>query len=85
MPLDPTTSIIFALYGGGGAPLTGASPTFHAYENFSGAPVTPPSITEIGSGIYGFQPTNLDINNGITYIIDGTSISNPRYSSGTII
>ncbi len=84
MPLDPTTSIIFALYSGGGAPLTGAVPIFEAYEDFTGAPVTPPSIVEIGLGMYGFQPAPTDITNGTAYIIDGTVSANPRYASGSL-
>lgn len=84
MPLDPTTSVIFALYGGGGAPLTGASPTFEAYEDFSGGTVTPPAIVEIGLGMYGFTPAASDIANGTAYLIDGTASANPRYASGSL-
>ena len=66
------------------APLTGASPIFEAYEDFSGGPVTPPSIVEIGLGMYGFQPAPSDIANGTAYIIDGTVHANPRYASGAL-
>ena len=84
MPLDPTTSVIFALYSGAGSPLTGASVTFEAYEDFTGAPVTPPSVTEIGLGMYGFTPAPSDIANGTAYIIDGSASANPRYASGSL-
>ena len=84
MPLDPTTSVIFALYSGAGSPLTGISPIFAAYEDFSGGAVTPPSIVEIGLGMYGFQPAAPDITNGTAYIIDGTASANPRYLSGSL-
>jgi hypothetical protein len=84
MPLDPTTSVIFALYAGSGAPLTGATPTFHAYEDFAGGTVTPPAIVEIGLGMYGFTPAPTDITNGTAYIIDGGVTANPRYASGSL-
>jgi hypothetical protein len=84
MPLDPTTSIIFTLYSGSGAPAPGLVPTFAAYEDFSGGTVTPPAIVEIGLGAYGFTPNPTDIANGTAYIIDGTSSANPRYSSGSL-
>ncbi len=83
MPLDPTTSVIFALYGNTGAPLTGAVPVFTTYETLAGVPVTPqPSIVEIGGGMYGFTPYATDISNGTAYVIDGTASANPRYSAG---
>jgi hypothetical protein len=84
MPLDPTTAVIFPLFSGGGAPATGLVPTFVAYEDFTGGTVTPPAITEIGLGMYGFTPAALDIANGTAYIIDGTVAANPRYSSGAL-
>src|SRR5277367_3479810 len=84
MPLDPSTSVIFALYSGSGSPLAGATPTFYAYEDFTGGTVTPPSISEIGLGMYGFTPAALDIANGTAYIIDGGTSANPRYSSGAL-
>ncbi len=84
MPLDPTTSIIFALYGGGGAPLAGQTPVFTAYEDFFGGPVAQPTIVEIGLGMYGFQPAPTDITNGTAYILDGGALANPRYASGSL-
>jgi hypothetical protein len=84
MPLDPTISVVFPLFALSGAPATGITPTFSTYESLAGAPITQPTIVEIGNGFYGFQPGPTDIANGTVYIIDGTTACNPRYQAGAL-
>lgn len=68
---------VFAAYDATTAPLTGLSPTWHAAFNaVSGAAVTGPAISELGSGLYSFtRPTSYDF----TGLIDLTAAASPRY------
>ena len=86
MPVFPSIANlqVFALFDSGGAPLTGQSPTFTTYSDTTGASRTPPTISEIGGGLYGFDPTAADITVGTVFMIDGGMSANPRYSYGYV-
>lgn len=47
----------FALYDNAGQPATGATVSFAYFGTRVGVPVSPPSIVEVGNGIYGFDET----------------------------
>lgn len=76
--------VTFPLWDSTGAPLTGAVPTFVDYANRAGVARTQPSITELGGGLYGFQPSSADVETGTAYLVDGGANSFPRYSAGAI-
>ncbi len=60
-------------------PLIGASGTmaFETYVNDLGAPITPPSIVELGGGLYGFTPVFASSSRGLAYVITTTTNGNP--------
>lgn len=60
-------------------PLTGAAGTmaFETYVNDLGAAVTPPSIVELGGGLYGFTPVFASAIRGIAYVVTTTALGNP--------
>ncbi len=67
-----------------GAPLTGAVPTFVQYRDLLGNARTPPVITELGAGLYGFSPTDADEAARVAFLLDGGAGANPRRFSGAI-
>lgn len=67
-----------------GAPLTGATPAFVQYRDLLGNARTPPTITELGGGQYGFSPTDADEAAQVAYLVDGGASSQPRRYSGAI-
>ena len=66
------------------APLTGAVPTFVQYRDRNGNARTPPAITELGGGQYGFSPTDADEAVGVAFLVDCGAGSSPRRYSGAI-
>lgn len=76
--------VTFSLWDSTGAPLTGVVPTFIDYANRSGVARTQPTFTELGGGLYGFQPTSADVETGTAYLVDGGVNAFPRYVGGAI-
>jgi Bacteriophage minor capsid protein len=77
--------ISFALYDAAtGAPLTGATPAFVQYRDILGNARTPPAITELGAGQYGFSPTDADELARVAYLLDAGASAEPRRYSGAI-
>lgn len=76
--------ITFALFDAAGSPLAGAAPSFLAYADGSGEARTPPSIIELGSGLYTFAATYYDEQAGTAYLVDGGASAEPRYYSGAM-
>lgn len=70
--------ITFTLYDADGAPLPGASPTFLAYVDATGQAHAPPTIEDIGGGMYAFTPEPER-----AYLIDGGEDAEPRYLAGS--
>lgn len=77
---SPRLEVLFFYDASTGAPLTGLSPSFTSYRNDLGTSLTPPTITEIGGGAYGFTPVFSDPARAIAYVAYGGSGSAPRYS-----
>lgn len=81
--------IPFALYSATtGTPLTGvpigpADMRFLKYVDKLGNARTPPAITELGGGQYGFSPTDADEAAGVVFLLDSV-IAEPRRHSGAI-
>lgn len=77
--------ISFALYDAvTGAPLTGATPAFVQYRDILGNARTPPAITELGGGQYGFSPTDADEAARVAYLLDAGAGAQPRRYAGAI-
>lgn len=77
--------ITWALYDNAGAPLLGATPTFVDFCLRNGTVVSPaPTITELGGGLYGFQPTDQHEQQGICYLINSGAGANPSRLAGGI-
>ncbi len=76
--------ISFGLRDDAGAPLTGAVPTFVQYRDRNGNARTPPAITELGGGQYGFSPNDADEAVGVAYLVDCGASATPRRYSGAI-
>ncbi len=53
--------------------------SFTTYKKDTGADVTPPSITEIGGGAYGFTPVFADTSHGIAYVLDCGATVQPSF------
>ena len=67
-----------------GAPLTGAVPSFVQYRDLLGNARTPPPITELGGGQYGFSPTDADEAARVVFLIDAGVGALPRRFAGAI-
>ena len=67
-----------------GTPLTTASPVFVDYRDRSGTARTPPAITHLGGGVYGFIPSDTDEATGVAFLVDGGASANPRRVSGAL-
>lgn len=80
----PADRISFPLFDADSAPLTTASPTFVDYRDRAGASRTPPAITHLGGGQYGFIPTDDDEATGCVFLIDGGVTASPRRVSGSL-
>jgi len=74
----------FLLTSDTGVPITGALPTFIAYRDISNVARSQPTITHLSGGTYTFTSPALDITDGVGYIIDCKSGSNPRYGAGYV-
>lgn len=73
----------FALYDSStGLPSAGHSPAFATYDDHTGSPLTPPAISDFGSGLYGFSPTPGDFAAGVSFEINSGSSVNPKRLSG---
>jgi hypothetical protein len=79
-----SSPVAWALYGSTGAPLTGATPAFVDYCTRAGVARTPPTILELGGGLYGFAPTDADESTGVCYLIDNGAAASPRRVSGAV-
>jgi hypothetical protein len=49
------------------APKTSASPVVDVYVGSDATPYTPPTVTNIGLGLYGWMPTSLDLVNDVQF------------------
>jgi hypothetical protein len=76
--------ISFGLQDVNGAPLTGATPSFVQYRTTTGGSPTPPAITELGGGQYGFTPSDSDESTRVAFLIDCGVGSVPRRYAGAI-
>lgn len=76
--------ISFALYDAAGAPLTGAVPSFVQYRDLLGNARTPPAITELGGGQYGFSPSDADEAARVAFLVDGGASAQPQRYAGAI-
>lgn len=76
------TQITWALYSDSGVPLVGATPSFADYATRAGVSRSPPAIVDLGSGQYGFTPSEGDLSVGVAYLVDNGLGSNPRRVSG---
>lgn len=73
---------VFSVFDDDGVPLAGVvgDMSFATYKDDSGTNVTPPSITEIGGGIYKFTPAfPVDTTKGVVYMLQ--TGHNPAYYS----
>lgn len=77
-----TSSLAWAVYDSTGAPVTSATPSFVAYCDRSGNPLTQPVVANLGSGVYGFTPTSTDEATGAVFLVDNGSSNSPRRVSG---
>lgn len=69
-----------------GSPLTGISPAFTKFSDFTGVDSVPhPTIVEIGGGLYGFQPTGTDLLNGRAWIVNNGGTAIPDRLSGSFL
>lgn len=59
----------FAVYDSSQAPTASATPVFASYRSPTGASLTPPTITNLGLGLYGFVPADDELNDGAAYEI----------------
>jgi phage-related protein len=75
--------VAFALYDDAGAPLTTATPTFAVYKGYDGSNPTPPTISNLGGGLYGFTPAAGDVALDVAYLITATG-ANPSSLSGSL-
>jgi hypothetical protein len=76
--------VSFALYNTSGVPLTGQTPSFVAYKDATGANRTPPTLNELGGGLYGFTATNADEQIGTSFLVDCGLTSSTRYFAGSV-
>lgn len=81
--------ISFGLEDANGAPLVGLLPApssdwFVQYRTAAGVSRTPPLISEIGGGQYGFSPTDADEAAGVAFLLDAGASAFPRRFSGAI-
>lgn len=60
------------------APFTAGSPTFACYRDKAGNARTPPSIVHLGSGVWGFIPSDADEAVGTVAVIDFGATAYPR-------
>jgi len=73
--------IIFAIYDSSGNPKTGVTPTFSVYKNEIGTNLSQPGFTEIGGGLYSFQPI-FATGHLVCYIISTGAGNTPPHLSG---
>lgn len=91
MPVISGKFVSFALYNKvTGVPLTGITPTFTYYGDYLGTPLTPPTITELGGGKYGFIIPAVHLASKVAFLVyggasSGRYISGGKSSDGTII
>jgi hypothetical protein len=78
---SPKLEVFFLFNQTTGAPKTGqAGIAFSCYKNSNGVDLTPPAITEIGGGAYGFIPTlPEDKSLGVVYVVSTGSGVMPMY------
>ncbi len=76
---SPKMEVFFVKSTEDNLPLTGAvgDMEFETYVNDLGAPITPPTIVEIGGGLYGFTPVFASAIRGIAYVLTTTALGNP--------
>lgn len=77
------TPVVFAVYDGSGAPLTGAAFGLDLYVDRAGNDRTPPAIDELGGGLYAFTPSDDDEALGVAYKTEDTGGA-PAYFSGAV-
>ncbi len=77
---SPHNEVLFVLSTATNLPLTGASGsmTFSTYADETGTPLSQPSITEIGGGLYSFPVTFSSTSHGVAYVLNITG-GNPAY------
>lgn len=69
----------FAVYDSAGAPVTGAAAGMSALAwDIAGASRTPPSVVELGNGLYQVTPTDADETAGTLVLVDTGAGNEPR-------
>ena len=74
--------ISFPVFDSSGNPKTDATPVFLAYKTKTGGALSAPAISHLGGGIYGFSPTNADVDAGAAYLISTGAF--PKYQAGSV-
>lgn len=75
---SPKMEVLFLYDLATGAPKTGVGIAFDTYKDSNGVNVTPPAISEIGGGAYGFIPTFSSPDKGIVYIVNAGASAMPQ-------
>lgn len=73
--------VAFGMYDGSGAP-AGANVTVEEYVDREGNARTPPTVYELADGLYGFEPTAEDREEGTAYLL--ATDATPAYLSGLL-
>lgn len=76
--------IPFTINDTNGDPLLGAVPVFVDYVSRAGVIQSQPTISEIGGGQYGFFASDIDVQNGVAFVIDGGLSADVRYQQGVV-
>jgi hypothetical protein len=64
-----------------GLPKIDAAPSFVAYKSKAGAVLTPPAVSHVGGGVYGFVIPDADVAAGVAYLV--STGAEPAYFSGS--
>lgn len=78
------STVVVAFYDVDGTPLTGLTPTFAQYKTLAGIDTAAPSVSELGGGLYAFDPSATNLSTGIAFLLDGGATASPRYFSDGI-
>ena len=74
--------IAFPVFDSGGNPKPDATPSFLAYKTPAAVPLTAPAIVNLGGGVYGFTPTDANVDSGTAYLISTGAF--PPFQSGAV-
>jgi hypothetical protein len=72
----------FAVFDGTDAPLTTATPVFAIYKSMAGSVRTPPAISNMGGGLYGFAHAQADYDVGTAFLV--STGAQPSHYAGAV-